>query len=365
MTSSSGTYLGKPWSASRTPKPDCLVADVHAHVSVPESVALAADHLDPARDPRLRHGDPRSLEYNQIMAKHIGSKLVDPAERLADMDAMGVDVQLLSIAPPQYYYQAEPDLGAELSRMQNDRIAEIAAGNPDRFVPMGTLPLQAPTEAQQELRRITDELGFRGLEIDTNVQGADLDAPELAWFWEEVERRGLTVVLHPHGFSHAQRLSPYYLVNVIGLPLESCIALSRLILSGVLERHPNLKLVVVHGGGYLPYYIARTDHAWEHRPETRAHTSRKPSEYLRQMHFDTTTHSADAIALLVERYGADHVLLGTDYPFDMGETDPVSLIADADLDTEQSKLVLGGNIARLLGASADASLTAGLGRLGS
>jgi aminocarboxymuconate-semialdehyde decarboxylase len=278
---------------------------------------------------------------------------------------MGVDVQLLSIAPPQYYYLAEPDLGAELSRMQNDRIAEIAAAHPDRLVPMGTLPLQAPAEAQRELRRITDELGFRGLEIDTNVQGTDLDAPQLAWFWAEVERRGLTVVMHPHGFSHAQRLGPYYLVNVIGLPLESCIALSRLILSGVLERHPALKLVVVHGGGFLPHYIARTDHAWEQRPETRAHTSRKPSEYVRLVHFDTTTHSADAIALLVQRYGADRVLLGTDYPFDMGETDPVSLIADAGLDAEQSTLVLGGNAARLLGAAADASSTADLGRQGS
>jgi aminocarboxymuconate-semialdehyde decarboxylase len=216
---------------------------------------------------------------------------------------------------------------------------------------MGTLPLQAPAHAQRELARITDELGFRGLEIDTNVQGTDLDAPELAWFWQEVERRGLTVVLHPHGFSHAQRLSPYYLVNVIGLPLESCIALSRLILSGVLERHPDLKLVVVHGGGYLPYYIARTDHAWEVRPEAREHTSRKPSEYLRRVHFDTTTHSADAVALLVERYGAERVVLGTDYPFDMGETDPVSLIAQAGLTTAQSELVLGGNVTRLLGAS--------------
>ena len=120
---------------------------------------------------------------------------------------------------------------------------------------------------------------------------------------------------------------------------------------------------MVHGGGFLPHYLARTDHAWEQRPETRAHTSRKPSEYVRLVHFDTTTHSTDAIAMLVERYGAERVLLGTDYPFDMGETDPVSLIADTGLDAEQSKLVLGGNVARLLGA--DASSTAVFGRQGS
>ena len=353
MSEAFTTYLGKPWSASRTPRPSCLVADVHAHVSVPESVALAKDNLDSANDPRLRFSDPRTNEYNRLQGAHITGKLTDPAERLADMDAMGIDVQLLSIAPPQYYYQADPDLGAALSRLQNDRIAELAATAPDRLIPMGTLPLQALAEAQRELRRITDELGFRGLEINTNVAGTDLDDASLAWFWEEVERRGLTVVLHPHGFSHADRLDAYYLSNVIGLPLESSIALSRLILAGVLERHPSLKLVVVHGGGYLPSYIARTDHAWRHRPETRQHISRPPSEYLRRVHFDTTTHSADAVALLVARYGADHVLLGTDYPFDMGETDPVSLIADAKLDAGRSELVLGGNVARLMGLSAN------------
>jgi aminocarboxymuconate-semialdehyde decarboxylase len=346
------TYRGRPWSASRTPKPACLVADVHAHVSVPEAVALASQHLDPAQDPRLRYSDPRSTAYNRLQASQIGGKLTEPAERLADMDAMGIDIQLLSIAPPQYFYQAEPDLGAELARLQNDRIAEMASTDPDRFLPIGTLPLQAPAEAQRELQRITDDLGFRGLEINTNVRGADLDTSSLAWFWEEAERRGLTVILHPHGFSHAERMDAYYLANVVGLPLESSIALSRLILSGVLERNPRLKLVVVHGGGYLPYYVARTDHAWEHRPETRQHISRRPSEYLGRVHFDTTTHSAEAVALLVGRYGADHVMLGTDYPFDMGETDPVSLIADASLDAEQFELVLGGNLARLFGVGA-------------
>ena len=352
MTDAFSTYRGKPWSSSRTPKPDCLVADVHAHVSVPEGVALAAEHLDPTHDPRLRYSDPRSTAYNELQASAIGGKLTDPIERLADMDAMGVDIQLLSIVPAQYYYQAEPDLGAELARLQNDHIAETASTDPDRLVPMGTLPLQAPAQAQRELQRITDDLGFRGLEINTNVWGTDLDASSLAWFWDEVERRDLMVILHPHGFSHAERLDAYYLANVVGLPLESSIALSRLILSGVLERHPRLKLVVVHGGGYLPYYIARTDHAWEHRPETRRHISRRPSEYLGRVHFDTTTHSADAVALLVARYGADHVMLGTDYPFDMGETDPVSLIADTGLDAAQSELLLGGNLTRLLGIGA-------------
>lgn len=349
MTDPFETFRGKPWGPSRTAKPGCLVADVHAHISVPESARLAAEHLDPSQDPRLRYADPRSAAYNRLMNAEIAAKLSGSAERLADMDAMGVDVQLLSIAPPQYYYRAEPDLGAELARMQNDRIAEIAGACPRRLIPMGTLPLQATEQARAELRRITEDLGFRGIEIDTNVRGTDLDDPGLAWLWDEAARRGLTVILHPHGFSHAERLGEYYLTNVVGLPLESTIAVSRLILSGVLERHPDLKLVVVHGGGYLPAYAARTDHAWEQRPETRARIPRRPSEYLRRVHFDTTTHSAEAVALLVARYGAGQVMLGTDYPFDMGETDPVTRITDAGLDDAQAELVLGGNVARLLG----------------
>lgn len=353
MTDPFETFRGKPWTASSTPKPDCFVADAHAHVAVPESARLAAEHLDPSQDPRLRYADPRSAAYNRLMNAEIAGKLTGSAERLADMDAMGVDVALLSIAPPQYFYRAEPDLGEQIARMQNDRIAEIASDAPARLVPMGTLPLQAPGIAQAELRRIIEDLGFRGIEIDTNVRGTDLDAPEHAWLWAEAERRDLTVILHPHGFSHAERLADYYLTNVIGLPLESCIALSRLILSGVLERHPDLKLVVVHGGGFLPHYAARTDHAWEQRPEASEHISRRPSEYLGRVHFDTTTHSAEAVALLVARYGAEHVLLGTDYPFDMGETDPVSLISAAGLDEAQAELVLGGNIARMLGAGTD------------
>ena len=283
------------------------------------------------------------------MLAKIAGKLTDPSERLSDMDAMGVDMQLLSIAPPQYFYQADADLGAELARIQNDRIAEIAASNPQRFLAMGTLPLQAPAEAQAELCRIVDDLGVRGLQINTNVQGRDLDHPDIGWLWHEAERRRLLVIMHPHGFSSAERLWDHYLTNVIGLPLESCIALSRLILSGVLERHPRLRLLVVHGGGYLPFYVARSDHAWQQRPETRRHIARPPSSYLRMVHFDTTTHSPEAVATLVSRYGAERVLLGTDYPYDMGVTDPLSLLAAADLDEHQAGLVLGDNAVRLLG----------------
>jgi aminocarboxymuconate-semialdehyde decarboxylase len=157
------------------------------------------------------------------------------------------------------------------------------------------------------------------------------------------------VVLHPHGFTQGQRLGDYYLTNVIGNPLDSTVAVSRLIFSGVLERHPDLTVCVVHGGGYLPFYAARMDHAWQVRPEAREHIPNAPTTYLRRLHFDTVVFDPADVGHLVDRYGADHVLLGTDYPYDMGEEDPVGLVdRTPGLSGEDKALVLGGNAARLL-----------------
>ena len=349
------TTLAPVWGPSATPKPDCLVVDLHAHVAIPAAADLAGRHLDPTRDPRLKHANAASTEYNTFLRSRIEQKFTDSAVRLADMDAMGVDVQVLSIGPPHYFYWADPDLGLQIARLQNDGIAEMAAGDPQRFIGMGTLPLQAPAQAMTELRRLADDLGLRGVQIDTNVAGKDLDHADFEPFWDEIERRGLLVILHPYGFDEAARFNDYYLTNVLGLPLDSTVALSRLILGGVLERHPDLRLMVVHGGGYLPYYIARTDHAYRHRPELRRNITRAPSEYLRLVHFDITTHSSEAVAYLVSRYGPERVVLGTDYPYDMGVTDPVTLVVEAGLSPDQARLVFGGNAARLLGLQTSAT----------
>jgi aminocarboxymuconate-semialdehyde decarboxylase len=155
------------------------------------------------------------------------------------------------------------------------------------------------------------------------------------------------VVLHPAGFTHAERLTEYYLVNVIGMPLSSTLAVTRMILAGVFERHPALHMLVVHGGGYLPFYSARTDHAFKHRPELRAHIDRPPSEYLDRLHFDITVFDPGMVDHLVRTYGADKVLLGTDYPFDMGLPDPLALVAEARLTEKERDMIVGGNAARL------------------
>ena len=175
----------------------------------------------------------------------------------------------------------------------------------------------------------------------------ELDDPALDVVWAAAVDLGMTAVLHPQGFTHGERFTDYYLVNVMCMPLASTLAVTRMILGGVWARHPDLAMVVVHGGGYLPFYVARTDHAFRHRPELRRHIDREPSEYLRLLHFDTNVFDPDMVRHLVGEYGADRVLLGTDYPFDMGTPDPLGFLAGAGLSDADARLVQGGNAERL------------------
>jgi aminocarboxymuconate-semialdehyde decarboxylase len=226
----------------------------------------------------------------------------------------------------------------------------VADYDPARFVGVGTLPIAHPDAAIAEVARIVD-LGFPAVEIGADVNGDDLDAPGLEPVWGALEEAGLVVILHPAGFTEARRLTDYYLVNVIGMPLATTVAVTRLILAGVFERHPALKMVLVHGGGFLPFYWARTDHAFRHRPEMRGNIDRLPSEYLADLFFDLTVFDPGLVETLAARFGADHLLIGTDYPFDMGETDPLQLLAETDLAEEEIELIAGGNGSRLFGLS--------------
>src|SRR5690606_18422627 len=178
--------------------------------------------------------------------------------------------------------------------------------------------------------------------------------PRLAPFWEAVEDLGAVVFIHPTGFTHPDRFTDHYFFNTIGHPLESTICVGRLIFDGVMERHPELKIVVAHGGGFLPAYAGRFDHAYHAREDVRSPIPRPPSEYLSRFYFDTMVFEPDQLGFLISKYGADHILLGTDYPYDMGETDPLGLIGKVEgLTPEEVDLIAGGNAARLLGVSAE------------
>lgn len=327
-----------------------VVIDIHAHVMTPEAEEIAAPLFTPDKDPFVGFSGPVSDAYNRTHFAEILPNLTQPEQRLRDMDRMGVDVQAISVVPPQYFYWAEPDVGARLSGMVNDRLFEIVQAHPDRFVGLGTLPLQDVDLALDELDRVVGELRFSGLEICTNVNGIDFDHPGFVPFFEKVVEHDLLLVVHPNGFTQGERLADYYLINTVGMPMDSTVFIARMIFGGVMERFPDLKVCVVHGGGYLPFYPARFDHAYEARNDCREHITRDPSSYLAQMYFDTMVFDPEMISTLVKRWGADHVLLGTDYPFDMGETDPLGLLAKVeDLEDKERGLIAGGNAARLLG----------------
>jgi aminocarboxymuconate-semialdehyde decarboxylase len=322
--------------------------DVHAHMMVPSSAEMTRPHFRPELEPRILYSSPWSKELNAEYYELIGDKATDPATRLADMDAMGIDQQLVSLTPFHYFYWADEDLAPRVASVQNESIAEAVSHDADRLIGVGTLPLAHPDAAVAEIERVAG-LGFPAIEIGADVNGGDLDDPGLEPVWTAVEAVGLVVILHPVGFTEARRLTDYYLVNVIGMPLSTTLAVTRMILAGVFERHPRLQMVLVHGGGYLPFYWARTDHAFRHRPEMRQHIDRLPSEYLHDLFFDLTVFDPGLVEVLAERFGPDHLLIGTDYPFDMGETDPLLLLERTNLSLEDRALIAGGNATRLFG----------------
>jgi len=328
-----------------------LRVDIHCHYLNPQ-VAAEVAHLKPAEhEPSVIFASPITREVNVKQMVDRAAKLSTIEVRLKDMDRMGIDIQAVSPAPPQYYYWTEPSLGAQLAAKVNDRIAEIVATWPDRFVGIGTVPLQNAELAVAELDRAVKTLGLRGIEINTNVNGLNLTDPQLGLekFFRRVQELDVVLFMHPNSFTHADRLTHHYFNNVIGNPLDSTIAVSCLIFDGVLERNPKLKIVVAHSGGYLAHYWARMDHAHRARPDCRTVIRRAPSSYLRKLHFDSITFDTDLLRYSIEKWGARHVLLGTDYPYDMGEVDPVGHISSVPrLSRADRDLVMGGNAARLL-----------------
>lgn len=334
------------------------IIDIHCHrecTPAAQLVKLEAERL--GRKP-LQFGNELTKEVNRRQLEDIRPKMDSVDERLADMDAMGVDIQALSISPYHLFFWAEGDLGARAFQTINDDLAGVVAAHPDRFVGLGAVPLQDTGAAVAELRRCATELGFPGIETSTHIEGEELSSPRLAPFWEAVEELEMVVFIHPSGFTHPDRFTEHYFFNTIGHPLEETICAGRLIFDGVMERHPGLKIVFAHGGGYLPAYSGRFDHAYHAREDVRHGLPRPPSEYLAMFHFDTMVFDPDQLAYLIGRYGADHVLLGTDYPYDMGDSDPLGLIGKVEgLGTEEIDLVTGGNAARLLGLTRERDTT--------
>ena len=341
---------GKAKSRAARERPPTI--DIHCHVFTPEAAALVKDLVRPQNDPYSFYQSAASKQTDVKQAAAIAPKLTSIEQRLKTMDAEGIDVQAISTAPVQYYYWADGTLALRTSRIINDNIARICAANPQRFVGLATVPMQVPEYAVRELTRAVKELGLKGVEICPHVEQDELSAERFRPFFAKAEELGAVIFMHPHGFPDGRRLADHFFQNIIGNPLDTTVAIHHLIFGGVLESYPRLKVVCAHGGGYLPPYVGRIDHAHAARPDARTKITQPPSSYLKKLYFDTIVFTHQQLAYLVKHYGADHVLLGTDYPYDMGLPDPVQFVQKTSgLSQRDRELILGGNAARLLGIS--------------
>jgi aminocarboxymuconate-semialdehyde decarboxylase len=330
-----------------------LTIDMHCHmvtVAVEKLVAETPQKKGEIDFLNKMHGVASTLHNQKMFASpEMRAKSSDIATRLDEMEKMGVDIQVISASPGQYYYWADPDLAAQIVRLQNERIAEACAQYPKQFLGLGAIAPQHPDLAVTQLEEAVKKYGCKGVIISTLVNGADLSDARYERFWAKAEELNALVFIHPLGTSLGERVNTHYLTNIIGQPLETTITLSKLIFDGVLDRYPALKILAAHGGGYLPSYIGRTDHGHAVRPEAQS-IQHKPSEYLKRIFFDNLVYTPNGVKNLIEEVGVSQVVVGTDYPFDMGMYNIHEVLnAVEGLSEAERTQILNGNAARLLG----------------
>ncbi|MGH6689932.1 MAG: amidohydrolase family protein [Gammaproteobacteria bacterium] len=302
--------------------------DVHAHCAIPEAKAMVGEEMEPAL----------------LMST--------PTDRLRAMDEQGIDVEALSINP--FWYEADRDVARKLISLQNEKLAEVCAAMPDRFVAFATVALQHPDLAVEQVEEGVKKFGLRGVSTGGSVNGMELADPKLHPFWAKAEQLGVLVFIHPQGtpeLEESGRLGGSGgLTNAIGNPLETTIALSHLIFEGTLDRFPGLKICAAHGGGYLPSYGPRSDAictTFPHRITTKL--KKKPTEYLRQLYFDSIVFTPEALRHLAAEAGPGQVLMGTDYPYPWTSTSVDHILNTLGLTDADKAAMLGDTAAKLLG----------------
>jgi aminocarboxymuconate-semialdehyde decarboxylase len=325
------------------------VIDIHAHVLAGDTIALLQKEA-PSIGLKLT---PIDAEFSVLeVAGHPYRPFPrgghDLERRFRDMNAAEVDMQLVSNTPQTFLYGQDPQLTAATARLQNDQIVQLVAAHPGRFLGIATLPMQAPELAATELARAMGQ-GLRGAHIGSNINGRNLDDPALEPVWAKAAELNAFILIHPVGVAGADRLKSYYLANLIGNPVDTTIAAASLVFGGVLERHPSLKICLSHGGGFTPYQAARWQHGWQVRGEPKANLKVSPDASIRRFYYDTILHAPAPLEFLVGAVGAAHVLLGSDYPFDMGTLECARQVKRLALPQADRDVILGGSAAALLG----------------
>jgi aminocarboxymuconate-semialdehyde decarboxylase len=319
--------------------------DTHTHVLTEETIALLNKEL-PQAAIKLTPIDQdfATLEVAGVPYRPFPRGGFDIERRLREMDASGVDVHVLSATPQTYLYK----LGTPAAAIQNDQIAKLVKQQPDRFMGIGTLPMQSGQEAAAELRRIVKMLGLRGAMFASNVLGKNLDDPEFEPLWAAAQKLDALLFIHPNNVAGADRLKSYYLVNLIGNPLDTTIAAACLVFGGVFERYPRLKVCLSHGGGFTPYQAPRWTHGWDVRPEPKKNINQRPTQIIEHFLYDTILHSKETLEFLIKRAGAKRVVLGSDYPYDMGMMDCVAHVRSLDIPERDKQTILHDRAVELL-----------------
>jgi aminocarboxymuconate-semialdehyde decarboxylase len=323
--------------------------DVHAHVIVPE-ITRAAGGGDAWR-PRVFRDDAGAqvVETGGREIRAAIAEFVDIDGILAAQDEAGVDRVLLCPWVPLLYYDAEPEEGLARARIQNDSLAGLARDHPDRVAALGALPLQDPELAADELRSLMGAGVLKGVELAASVRGVFLGDDRFEPFWEAAEETGAVAFIHPttRGFD-SPAFQDYYLWNTVANPLETATTAAHMVVAGVMERHPDLRVLLAHGGGALMAVRGRMRHAHGFQPQANARLGESPDDSIRRFYFDTLTHDEDLLRALIDYVGPEHVLLGSDYPFDMGDARHVDTVRALGLEPEAEAGILAGNAERLL-----------------
>ena len=323
------------------------VIDMHNHFIAPEVIDYLAREGKHYATRIVEREGRRFFMIQESAMRPIDGPISNARARIADMDREGITLQAISCVPFLMYPDVDADLGLAIAQVNNDAMVALAAGDPAHFVPLASVPIQSPAAAARELERAA-KLGLRGVEIPPKVIDRQLDESDFEIFWEAAEALGMAVCIHPFEAVPSGPLSRFFLGNLVGNLYDTGLAAALLIYGGVLERHPNLRVVLYHAGGALPALVGRLDMGYRLVPECRSAIPRPPSTYVAQFYFDIIAHNREMLGHLVKTYGAGRFVLGSDYPLPAGLAHPVQEVRALSLDAEDEAKILGRNAEELL-----------------